>query len=785
MKEIRQLPNICTLHRLSGQGRREPSTVTLFKGWTRLTMDDHGEMHGAPMEGFYSAETQMLSYYEMQVNKMPVRHRFTVQLSANEWSSNGAVLRSGDAGNLPEGTLPKGSIEVRVLRRIDQGWAERVIIKNNGELKQKIRFELSLVSPLRDSQFEDEMKREKSLPRSGLVAIPLKAQNYLGFRFEKVYGKRKRAPTQEFKKLYGSHSPKNGEQISRAFEIKVRPVEGSPKSKLKLHCGKVNVIQADALLEGRRELVLEILYEPIANGHRFDAPELTELEPLPSEKSAIPDDGVKIETSHSTLNLILGQAMSDLSSLILPVFGQTETSESQKLDAYIAGVPRYLGLFGRDNLITSWQSALFSNEIIDCVLSRLAALRGVQRVDWRDEEVDRLPHEQRVDPCAEIGVTNREIYYGDVTSTPFWIMALASHYRWQGDVQLLKKHEDTLRSCLRWIRTRLSQGHGFIYYAPAIPGHPDENRNHAWKDSGDAIVDADGRIRVPPLALVEIQAYTYQALLEAARILDVLGDSNTQELRDEAAALKERFNREFWVPELKFYALALDRFRKPLKSKASNIGHALTTGIVDLERVEDVVQGLMSEDMFSGWGIRTLSAENPAYDPFSYHRGSVWPVENAFIADGFSAQGYHEEANRIITAQLGLAAMFQHLRLPEVISGHDRDFSSPAPALYSYANLLQAWSVSAIAQHFQVMLGIRPRSDQGVLYLNPHLPEWLSWVEVKDLKVRGCMLHLRFWRSSDGRSHWNVLDNPGRVVVRDGAQGAWTFFEDSRDRMAG
>jgi glycogen debranching enzyme len=321
------------------------------------------------------------------------------------------------------------------------------------------------------------------------------------------------------------------------------------------------------------------------------------------------------------------------------------------------------------------------------------------------------------------------------------------------------------------VKIRLKKGGGYIYYAPAIPGHQDENRNHAWKDSGDAIVDENGRIRVPPLALVEIQSYAYQSLIEAAELLSKLGDSESeiQELRDDAADLKRRFNQDFWIPELKFYALALDQKGKPLKAKASNIGHALATSILDDERVDDLVKGLLEEDMFSGWGIRTLSSNNPAYDPFSYHRGSVWPVENAFIADGLSARGYHQEAQRVINAQFGLAAMFEHLRLPEVISGHPRNRESPVPALYSYANLLQAWSVSAIAQHLQILLGIRPRADIGMLYLDPHLPEWLSWVEIKGLRFQGTSLHLRFWRSSDGRSHWNVIDNPGRVVVKPGS----------------
>jgi glycogen debranching enzyme len=771
MKEIRNFPSICTLHRLSGQGRKEPSTITLFKGWTRLTMDDHGEMHGAPMQGFYSAETQMLSYYEMRLNGCPIRHRLAVQLAPHEWSSNGAVLGSADDGNLPDGTLPRGSIEVRILRRIDQGWAERIVIKNNGVQTRHVDFELSLVCPMRDSQFEDEMKRDRSLPRQGLQAQLIGVEGQRGLRFVREFGVRHHAPTQEFQALYGENAPYDGEKVSRALEIIVCDASKEGENQIELCPGKVNRIRVLSELKGRGEIRLELRYEPIANGQRMPAPPLLSLEPLPHEKPDVPKNGLWFESSHSTLNLILGQAMSDLNSLVLPVFNRAEGVPHGNLNAFIAGIPRYLGLFGRDNLITAWQSAIFNLELFEPVLSRLAALQGVKREDWRDEEPNRLPHENRVDPCAQLGRTNRELYYGDVTSTPFWILALASLFRWTGEVGLIRRHEKTLRRCLEWVKIRLKKGGGYIYYAPAIPGHQDENRNHAWKDSGDAIVDENGRIRVPPLALVEIQSYAYQSLIEAAELLSKLGDSESeiQELRDDAADLKRRFNQDFWIPELKFYALALDQKGKPLKAKASNIGHALATSILDDERVDDLVKGLLEEDMFSGWGIRTLSSNNPAYDPFSYHRGSVWPVENAFIADGLSARGYHQEAQRVINAQFGLAAMFEHLRLPEVISGHPRNRESPVPALYSYANLLQAWSVSAIAQHLQILLGIRPRADIGMLYLDPHLPEWLSWVEIKGLRFQGTSLHLRFWRSSDGRSHWNVIDNPGRVVVKPGS----------------
>jgi glycogen debranching enzyme len=317
---------------------------------------------------------------------------------------------------------------------------------------------------------------------------------------------------------------------------------------------------------------------------------------------------------------------------------------------------------------------------------------------------------------------------------------------------------------------RLEEGNDFIYYAPAHPSIEDENRNQAWKDSGDAIVDEAGRIRIPPLALAEIQGYAYLALNEAVELLKLV-DSNlkSETLQFRARRLKQRFNQCFWLEEEKFYALALDQNEVPLRSKASNIGHCLGTGILESTRVHAVVEALMQDDLFSGWGIRTLSSQNPGYDAFSYHRGSVWPVENAIIADGMSKLGFHDEAHRIISGQLNLAAMFQHLRLPEVFGGQPRDREHPAPGIYNFANLLQTWSVSAISQFIQAILGIRPKADEGVLYLNPFFPDWISWVTLKNLRVGNCRLSLHFWKEGIGSSHTRtrvkVLEKTGEIRV--------------------
>lgn len=236
----------------------------------------------------------------------------------------------------------------------------------------------------------------------------------------------------------------------------------------------------------------------------------------------------------------------------------------------------------------------------------------------------------------------------------------------------------------------------------------------------------------------------------------------------QAQALKERFNREFWVKKQQFYAVALDGKRRAVAAKASNVGHCLDTGIVDEDRIAAVVNTLMGDTLFSGWGIRTLSSDNPGYDPFSYHRGAVWPVENAFIANGLMRMGFHTEANRLITAQMSVTAVFQHMRLPEVLSGHPRTPRTPIPGIYNFGNLLQAWSVSSIAQHLQTMLGIIPRADRGELYLDPHLPDWLQWIELKNLKVGSSVLHLRFWRDTEGLSHWKPLSSSTHLRILPG-----------------
>jgi glycogen debranching enzyme len=763
---VMELPSVSTLHGLRAQARVEPATITLFRGWTRLTTDDHGEMHGAPLHGFFAAQTQFLTHYELRVNDRKISHRLSAQLAANEWSSVGAQLHSGDTGDLDEGTLPKGSIEMRLLRRLDAGWSELILLRNNGQPRRDVKLELRLCCPIREHELVEESGQERELPWTGLVPQATVHGDHVELRYHRSLGQRQRAPWRELAAMYGDRAPADGQRVTRGLAIVARVLPGAAPLDLHASAGPVSTLELRGELGGRQEARLLVTYEPEIDGVWLPAPGLTGLEPVPRSPAHHGDHArpVRVLSSNATLDQIVGQALVDLAALELPIFGPAAV-DADRYRAFIAGVPRYIGLFGRDNLVTARQCPLFGTQRIEPVLARLGLLQGVQRDDWRDEEPGRLVHERRLSPPSQLGASNRELYYGDVTATPFWILALAELYRWTGERALLERQLVTLDRCCAWIMRRLEDGNGFIYYAPTAPDH--ENRNQAWKDSGDGIVDAHGRVCVPPLAVCEVQGYAYQALCETAQLLRVLGRAGGDRLLARGDQLKRHFNEHFWLPHAEFYALALDRDGRPIEARASNIGHCLGTEIIDDDKLASVVRTLLGEDMFSGWGIRTLSTHNPAYDPFSYHRGTVWPVENAMIAYGLRARGYHAEAERLTTAQLAVAALFQHVRLPEVFSGHARSSSDPVPGSYNFANLLQAWSVSAIARHIQSMLGVWPRADERVVYLDPHLPPWLAWVELHHLAVGGETISLRFWRESEC-TVWEAFEKPPSLELRSG-----------------
>ena len=766
--KVAKLPIESPLHGAFGQGRSDPDCMTLFRGWTRLTTDPRGDMESRPLEGFFYAGTQLVTHYQIRVNGHKLVRTFAIQSAANQWSSVFLVPGTMEQGNLPAGRIPEGSVELRILRSVDRGWLESIRLFNYGSDKRKLLLEIELGCPIGDVEFEEEMKEEDKARSEGILPEIEWENGFPKLHYMREFGLRKRAPTEELKRLYGERAPVDGQEVARGVDVRFRTMQdASSNVRFDVKPGKITCIAMVVTLSRHGYVDLCTDFSPHVDGRTFEhsitgAPL---IEPIPKEKPELSDRTTIIRTGNSTLNMILAQAQADMESLALPTFG-TQHDDDERMGGFNAGVPRYIGIFCRDTLTTAWQSALFSPRFMESALSRVGVFRGVKWDSWRDEEPDRIPHERRLNPKAALGDSNRELYYGDVPSTPFWIVTLAATYNWTGDRDLLHKHKDTLEACCRWMERKLQEGNGFVYYAPALPDNDQLNRHHAWKDSGDAIVDGRGRVCVPPLATVEIQAYCFGAFLSAAGLALAMGKVNrAREFYDQAIQLKKRFNDVFWMPERRFFAMALDGDGRPVDAIGSNIGHCLCTGIIDEDKTADVVRGLVRPEMFSGWGIRTLSSDNPAYDPFSYHRGSVWPVENSTIAWGLAGCGYLKEAHELIGAQLGLATLFPNMRLPEVFSGHERSENYPAPGLYPQANLLQAWSVSAISLYLQILVGIRAFAPIKTLLVKPILPEWLPWVELRGLRVGKATVDLRFWRDDQGRSHWKVLSKRGFLVV--------------------
>jgi glycogen debranching enzyme len=429
-----------------------------------------------------------------------------------------------------------------------------------------------------------------------------------------------------------------------------------------------------------------------------------------------------------------------------------------------AGIPIFVALFGRDALTVSWEASIVSTQMMQGVLPQIAKLQGRVVDDWRDEQPGRMLHEAHTAPLAKLGFNPRARYYGSVTTSGFYPVVLAQLWHWTGDKQLIAPLIDPALDALRWRDTWADlDGDGFSEY---LTRSTQGTKNQGWKDSGDAIVYEDGSQVEPPIATCEEQAFVYVSKLHMAEMLWWLDRKDeAHRLYHEAADLKKRFNEAFWMEDLGYFALGLDSRKRQIRSITSNPGHCVACGFVDDALVQRTVDRLLADDMFTGWGVRTLSAQNPAFNPFSYHRGSVWPVEHGSFAIGFMRYGLHAELEKVARGIFDIAALFDFQRLPEVFSGHQRDEAHPFPALYPKTNWPQAWSSSAMFTIVQCMLGLYPYAPLHALFVDPHLPDWLPEITLSNLHVGEAIVAIRFYREGNGKSSYEVLDKRGTLHV--------------------
>ncbi|MGH9536032.1 MAG: glycogen debranching N-terminal domain-containing protein [Terriglobales bacterium] len=479
-----------------------------------------------------------------------------------------------------------------------------------------------------------------------------------------------------------------------------------------------------------------------------------------------------IEVPHPaqrTLERALDRAVQDL--IALRMFDL-----DREPDAWVpaAGIPIYVATFGRDILSAAWMSALLSPAVLTGALHILRETQGKRNDPWRDEEPGKMLHEAHTGPISVLNYRPQGRYYGSFTTSPFYTINLSEFYHWTGDKAATEQFLPAAEAAMGWVERHGDlDGDGFYEYRTRSRQGV---KNQAWKDSGDAIIYPDGQIVANPIGTCEQQGYVYEALLRLVELQWISGRRwEAGKTFRRAQELKKRFNAKFWMAEENFFAMAKDAKGRLVRSIGSNPGDALATGIIAPELAAATAERLMRPDLFSGWGVRTLSAEHRAYNPYSYHRGSVWPSENASICVGLRRYGMTEPMNRLAAGLLGVAAIFSQDRLPEVFSGHPKDAAHPFPAVYPKACSPQAWSAGALVILLQMILGVYPYAPMRLLFVEPALPDWLPQMTIRKLRVGDAVVSLRFWRDAQGRSQFEVLETQGRLrVIRQASP--WSLY---------
>ena len=460
----------------------------------------------------------------------------------------------------------------------------------------------------------------------------------------------------------------------------------------------------------------------------------------------------QIRTDNRTLNQIIEQAEQDIYLLL-------QTFEDSKVLS--AGVPWFSTLFGRDSLISAMQTLILSPEIARQTLKVLAEHQGQVNDDWREEEPGKILHELRLGEMARCGEIPHTPYYGTVDATPLWLMLYADYFAWTGDRTFLDQYWPHAIAAMDWI-DRSCQATGYLSYQQISPGGL---QNQGWKDSGNCIVKADGQLATGEIALAEVQGYVYAAKSRLSQLARIKGDAVLSDRwQQTAAALKRRFEQDFWLPEQGYFALALDGKGNAVDSLTSNPGQCLGLGLFAEDKARSVAERLQAADLFNGWGIRTLSSNSPAYNPMGYHIGSVWPHDTALIAAGLRKLDHTEQALELAQGLFDMTAQQPYHRPPELFCGFEQVPDS-SPVRYPVACSPQAWATGALFQLVQVIVNLVPDAPNNCLYIvHPTLPESVQCLTLTNLKIGQTILDLEF-ETGNAATACRVLRKRGNLRV--------------------
>lgn len=436
------------------------------------------------------------------------------------------------------------------------------------------------------------------------------------------------------------------------------------------------------------------------------------------------DQTARVITSNTEFNRLVERSVRDIYILRQP---------TPRGNCLAAGIPWFAVAFGRDQEITAMQTLMFFPDLAKDVIEVLAAYQGKKTDSFTEEKPGRIMHELRLGEMARLKEIAFIPYYGTVDGTPLWLVLLSRYYEQTGDISFVKKHWAEVESALAYLDSEVSGG--YLRY-----GGKDGAAlsNQGWKDSNDSVMYSNGKLAKPPIALCEVQGYLYTAWSKTARLAELVGKKElAQQLTDKAAALKTRFLSDFQMNEKNCIALALDGDGKQCDVVSSNIGHLLSSGILDDKATKECSDALMRREMFCGWGVRTLAGSEAAYNPMSYHNGSVWPHDNAIAIEGLCRVGRKDDAKKIMSGLFETAKFRTDMRLPELFCGFTKaDYDKPV--WYPVSCAPQAWAAGSVFQMLSGCLGLIPDAEHNTLTVEkPSLPDWLEMVEVKGIRVGG------------------------------------------------
>lgn len=720
-----------------------PATIYISRGRGVFAAQPDGFILGQPEHGYFVHETRLLSRWRYLIDGAPPEPNVLSTVRQHAWLgyytfvAPGAVVEE-DTGS---GHVPAESrkpVELRVTRVISDGLQEDLHLTNYAG--QATSFVLSIEA---GADFAD--LAETRMPHPPESVQRTWRNNVLTFDY--VCETLHRSVNIEI----DSETPCTHEDGRLSFRVSLEP---------------------------RQQWHARITFTPVIDGKTLmpDGDHLDDAIRRFLDRSTL-FEAPGTNTFTSDVLATLEQARADLAALRL-----FDLDRGDHAWTVAAGLPMYIALFGRDTLTTGWQAGPIAPDLMRGALQVLAESQGTRVDDWRDEQPGRMLHEAHTGPSSMLDKNPRARSYSSVTTSGLYAFIVAELWHWTGDKEIVRPFVEPALRALHWTEKYGDlDGDGFYEYKTRSP---QGTRNQAWKDSPDAMVYEDGTLVEPPIATCEEQAFVYAAKFHFSFALWFLGEHDlAKRLFHEASELKKRFNEAFWMEDEGIYAMALDPQKRQVRSIASNAGHCIAAGITESSFVPRMTERLFKPDLFSGWGIRTLSSDHPSYNPYSYHLGSVWPVEHGTFALGFMRYGLYDALHQLARAQFDAASLFEFHRLPELFAGHPRDHDHPFPAIYQNASSPQAWSASSVFSLLQALLGLYPFAPLKMLVIDPHLPEWLPEITLRDLRVGKARITIRFRRGANGRTTWRVLDREGTLhVVRQPTP--WSLTAGPLERIA-